>query len=223
MEMNTAAGIGNLTPDQIRRRILSFDRTYVDDWNTWLTVRRDYPLDHAAPEFGRILRRWQACRPNAMRRCRDEDIHGAPYLDDLVFRGIEVSSSLWDFDLRHADAINEDTEKALLELWTIFKDLSYSGRCRNGLAGIVGISKAVLLLTEGRVGPAFDSKVRKKLGTGDILTPESWIMNLRNVIQDIAQFERLNRCSLSKTVPEEYSGFRYGRLYDMIFGPGTPY
>ena len=219
--MNMIAGISNLTADQIRRRILSFDSSYVNDWNTWLIVRRDYSLDHVASEFGRILRRWQACRPNTMRRCRYEDAHGAPYLEDLVLRGIEVSSALRDFDLRHAHAINEATEKALLELWTIFKDLSYSGGCRNGLAGVVAISKAVLLLTEGRVGPAFDSKVRKMLRTGDILTAKDWIMNLKNVIQDITQFERLNQCSLSETVPEEYSRFHYGRLYDMIFGPGA--
>jgi len=188
----------------------------------WLRVRRDYPLDHAAPEFGRILRRWQACRPNTMRRCRGEAVHEPPYLEDLVLRGIDVSSALSRFELRHADAINEDDENALLELWTIFKDLSYSGRCRNGLAGIVGISKAVLLLTEGRVGPAFDSKVRKRLGTGDILTAKSWIMNLKNVAEDIARFEQLNQCTLSEAVPNEYSSLHYGRLYDMILGPGTP-
>jgi hypothetical protein len=124
-----------------------------------------------------------------MRRCRGEAVHEPPYLEDLVLRGIDVSSALSRFELRHADAINEDDENALLELWTIFKDLSYSGRCRNGLAGIVGISKAVLLLTEGRVGPAFDSKVRKRLGTGDILTAKSWIMNLKNVAEDIARFD----------------------------------
>jgi hypothetical protein len=157
-----------------------------------------------------------------MRRCRDEDVHGPPYLDDLVIKGIEASAALRDFDLRQKDSINEYTEKALLQLWILFEDLSYSGKCRNGLTGVVGISKAVLLLTEGRVGPAFDSKVRKKLRTGDILTATRWILNLKRVIQDVARFEESNHCSLKETVPEEYKGFHYGRLYDMIFGPGTP-
>jgi hypothetical protein len=83
----------------------------------------------------------------------------------------------------------------------------------------VGISKAVLLLTEGRVGPAFDSEVRKNLVTGDISSPESWITNLGNVIKDVVLFERLNHCSLEEAVPEEYRGVPYGRLYDMVFGP----
>lgn len=215
------AGISNLTVDQIRERIQSFDATYVEDWNVWLKVRRDYPLDHAAPELGRILRRWQACRPNTMRRCRVEATHEAPYLEDLALKGISVSSALNGFDLRHVDAMKHADEKALLELWAVFKDLSYSGRCRNGLAGVVGISKAVLLLTEGRVGPAFDSNVRKQLGTGDIVTPERWIMNLKKVAEDITLFEQVNQCSLSEAVPKEYGSLHYGRLYDMILGPGT--
>jgi len=178
-------------------------------------------LDHTAPEFGRILRRWQACRPNTMRRCRGEATHEAPYLEDLVLRGINVAAALDAFDLRHANLMSQATENALLELWAVFRDLSYSGRCRNGLAGVVGISKAVLLLTEGRVGPAFDSKVRKKLGTGDIPTAKSWIINLKSVAEDITQFEQSNQCTLREAVPSEYSGLHYGRLYDMILGPGT--
>jgi hypothetical protein len=215
------SGIRNLTVDQIRQRIRSFDDSYVDDWNIWLRVRRDYPFDHTAPEFGRILRRWQACRPNTMRRCRGEASHEAPYLDDLVLRGINVAAALDGFDLRHANAMSQTTEKVLLELWAIFRDLSYSGRCRNGLAGVVGISKAVLLLTEGRVGPAFDSKVRKRLGTGDIPTARSWIINLKSVAEDITQFEQSNQCTLREAVPNEYSSLHYGRLYDMILGPGA--
>ena len=146
-------GIGDLTPDQIRQRLLSFNPSYVDDWNQWLTVRHSYPLDHAAPEFARTIRKWNACRPNPVRRCRDEDAHGSPYIDDLFNHGIEVCFVLQNFDLRQTDSINDNTTKALCQLWKIFKDLSYRGtgrkNCRNGKAGVVGISKAVLLLTEG--------------------------------------------------------------------------
>jgi hypothetical protein len=155
-------GIRNLTIDQIRQRIESFDYSYVQDWSTWVTVRRDYPFDHTPPEFGRILRRWQACRPNAMRRCRADATHEAPYLEDLLNDALSAAAALDGFDLSQANPMNEVVENALQELWAIFRNLSYSGRCRNGLAGVVGISKAVLLITEGRVGPAFDST---KVGT----------------------------------------------------------
>ena len=214
------SGIRNLTVDQIRQRMRSFDQSYVYDWNTWLIVRRDYPLDHTAPEFGRILRRWQACRPNKMRRCSDEATHEAPYLEDLVHSGINVATILNGFDLRHANAMSQATEDALLQLWAIFRQLSYSGRSRNGLAGVVGISKAVLLVTEGRVGPAFDSKVRKELGVGDIPDARSWITNLKRVAEDIAGFEQSNQCALRDAVPSEFGSLHHGRLYDMILGPG---
>ena len=213
-------GIGNLTVDQVRQRIRSFDQSYVDDWNTWLTVRRDYPLDHAAPEFGRILRRWQACRPNIMRRCLDDATHDAPYLEDLVNNGLAVAAALNGFDLRYANAMSPTTEDALLRLWDIFRHLSYAGRPRHGLAGVVGISKAVLLLTEGRVGPAFDSKVRKGLGITDIQDARSWITNLERVAEDITIFEQASQCSLRDSVPDQYRSLHCGRLYDMILGPG---
>jgi hypothetical protein len=216
------SGIRNLTIEQIQQRLESFDQSYVQDWNIWLTVRRDYPLDHTPPEFGRILRRWQACRPNTMRRCQGDATHGAPYLEDLVNDALSAAAALNGFDLAQANLMNKAVENALQELWAIFTNLSYSGRCRNGLAGVVGISKAVLLITEGRVGPAFDSMVRRRLGTGAILTSGSWITNLKKIADDINQFEQVNRCTLREAVPSSYSGLHTGRLYDMILGPGTP-
>jgi len=215
-------GIRNLTIDQIRQRIESFDYSYVQDWSTWVTVRRDYPFDHTPPEFGRILRRWQACRPNTMRRCRADATHEAPYLEDLLNDALSAAAALDGFDLSQANSMNEVVENALQELWAIFRNLSYSGRCRNGLAGVVGISKAALLITEGRVGPAFDSMVRRRLATGAIPTAGSWIENLKKIADDINQFQQANRCTLREVVPSSYSGLHNGRLYDMILGPGTP-
>ena len=213
-------GIRDLTVDQIRRRILSFSPTYVYDWKVWLAVRQDYPFDHTPPEFGRILSSWQACRPNRMRLCRSEATHEPPYLEDLVRNGLAIAGALTEFDLGNPETLTQASEDALLGLWALLQDLSYSGRSRNGLAGVVGISKAVLLLTEGRVGPAFDSKVRKELGIAEIPDSNGWISNLRLVVEDIAAFEQENRCTLRDAVPAEYRTLHYGRLYDMIFGPG---
>ena len=215
-------GIHNLTVTQIQQRIQSFDRTYVDDWDVWLAVRRNCSSEHTPPEFGRILRRWQACRPNRMRVCSGEATHRPPYLEDLVCSGLSVASALNAFDLSDANTMTQTMEETLLQLWDVFKDLSYSGRSRDGLAGVVGISKAVLLLTEGRVGPAFDSKVRGELGITKIPDAKSWIKNLKRVAEDIAVFEQSNQCTLRSAIPEEYKNLHYGRLYDMIFGPSRP-
>jgi hypothetical protein len=145
-----------------------------------------------------------------------------PYLDDLLSQSHEALTHFDGFELRNGEEIDEEIEQLLTQLWDIFQHLSFAGRSRNGLAGVVGISKAVLLLTEGRIGPAFDSEVRRKLGTGNILTPEAWAANLRNVATDVAEFERSNDCVLCEAVPREFAYLHYGRLYDMILGPGTP-
>lgn len=213
--------ISRLTVEQIQNRVLSFENKYIDDWNRWLRVRRNYPQEQSAPEFGRILRKWQACRPNKMRRCRDYANHGAPYLEDLFQIGIGALNALTEFDFRKAISVNQEGENELLKLWDIFTELSYEGKCRNGRTGVVGISKAVLLLTEGRVGPAFDSNVTNQLGIGEILTAARWIECLKDVAKDIKQFERLNKCKLGEAVPRKFSNLHYGRLYDMILGPGT--
>jgi hypothetical protein len=148
--------------------------------------------------------------------------HGQPYLDDLLLQSQEILPDFDAFELRSADEIDEEIERLLARLWDIFQRLSFAGRARNGLAGVVGVSKAVLLLTEGRIGPAFDSEVRRKLRTGKILTPTDWIANLRKVAEDIAEFERSNHCDLREAVPTEFAHLHYGRLYDMVLGPGTP-
>ena len=119
-----------------------------------------------------------------------------------------------------SDVFSREVNQALEQLWEIFKHLSYKGKShstRNGLAGIVGISKAVLLLTEGRIGPAFDSSVRNNIGIGDIKNSFSWIEELEWVADDINKFQKRNGCLLKDVVPPEYSDHHNGRLYDMAF------
>ena len=83
--------------------------------------------------------------------------------------------------------------------------------CRGGLAGIVGISKAVLILTEGRIGPAFDKNVVDNLQADKITDPSSWIYFLKKVSQDIHDFEKKNDCLLSDAVPSMYSNLPHGQ------------
>ena len=45
----------------------------------------------------------------------------------------------------------------------------------NGTASCVGITKAVMLLTDGRIGPALDSQVRLNLGVAKPINAEEWI------------------------------------------------
>src|SRR5438132_14321958 len=68
------------TPAQVRADVAGFAARYVQDWNAWLTADTD-----ARPElFGRILRKWQAARPGAMRRLKREAQHDEPFLEELL-------------------------------------------------------------------------------------------------------------------------------------------
>jgi hypothetical protein len=78
-----------------------------------------------------------------------------------------------------------------------------------------------MLLTNGRIGPAFDSIVRKKLGLKDHLkSSEEWIDVLRGISEDVIAFEKRHG-RLADIVPAQLARYHVGRLYDMVLGPGT--
>lgn len=128
-------GIANLTIQDFQGLVNRFAAQYVGDWNCWLNTQ-----PNARPrQLGIVLRRWQACRPNRMRRTLAENLHDAPYLDDLINQAAQPLQVLQNFDIRDGNSLSNQNCQALNELWNIFQNLSYHGRVRNGLAGIVGI------------------------------------------------------------------------------------
>ena len=208
-------GIANITVEDFQNRIDRFDQSYVADWNRWIAVQPN----QRATQFGAVLRRWQACRPNRMRRTREEQLHDEPYLEDLINSSGQYLYALQEFDIRLQTSFTQQASDSLVQLWGIFQNLSYHGRARSGLAGIVGISKAVLLLTEGRVGPAFDSEVRTHLGLRRIENANEWICALQVASLDIHRFEDANRITLQQAAPQQHEGLFSGRIYDMALGP----
>src|SRR5438128_10367 len=82
--------IRNKTPRQVRSAVDAFSPLYAKDWDSWVGADRN-----ARPAlFGRILRKWQATRPVAMRRLRAEADHSPPFLDDLLERAAEAVRAL---------------------------------------------------------------------------------------------------------------------------------
>jgi hypothetical protein len=201
--------IRNKTPGQVRAAVNGFAARYVADWDAWLAAP-----SYARPElFGRILRKWQATRPFAMRRLRAEAQHGAPFLDDLLESATEPVAMLGDLTVLTVAQRTPQQDGALAALWEIFSHLPTTG-----LASCVGITKALLLLTDGRIGPAFDAQVRAKLGIGRPATYRDWLQILQEVGEDIAAFESAYG-PLATAVPSRFAHLAYGRLYDMALGP----
>ena len=215
-ENKAMSGIKNLTIIGFEARINRFDPTYVQDWDSWLNVHPD----QQAAQFGFVLRKWQACRPNRMRRTKMDNLHEPPYLEDLLTEANPYLRILDDFEIRQSESLSQEKTHALSELWRVFQNLPYQGRAFNGLASVTGISKAVLLLTKGRVGPALDSTVRANLNVGNILTAGHWIDVLKAVNEDIQIFEAKNGITLTMAAPRWAQRLNSGRIYDMALGPG---
>lgn len=206
--------IRNKTPGEVASALDRFAPRYLRDWDEWLAAPAA-----ARPElFGRILRRWQATRPLAMRRIASEAQHEPPYLDDLFELAASPTGAvgiLGELTVLDVASRSYQQDKALKALWETFSGLTTSQS-----ASCVGISKAVLLLTDGRIGPALDSQVRTWLGISKPTNAAAWVGVLEGVGEDVAEFEARNG-PLRDAVPPHFAHLAYGRLYDMAFGPGA--
>jgi hypothetical protein len=199
----------NMTPAEVRHAVDGFSARYVADWDLWLAA----PPTARPRRFGEILRRWQATRPKPMRRIRVEADHGAPFLEDLLDRAVKPVLVLGDKTVATIGRRSIQEDDALRALWDIFSHLS-----ETGLASCVGITKSVLLVTDGRIGPALDSSVRAELGVARAETCRDWLEILEAVGDDILAFEARHG-ALAEAVAPRFGHLAYGRLYDMVLGP----
>jgi hypothetical protein len=215
-------GIASDTVPQFKKRIARFNPKYASDWTVWMaTLASNRPR-----ELKRILGRWQACRGNTLRdvHAATPTVHCPPYIDDLLALAQPHVVTLGPFDIRLAGSFTASACNAILALWSIFEQVSYARLNpkrkrpppRGGLAGAVGISKAAMLVTDGRVGPAFDSKVTRKLGLRKIQNAQEWLSAIKLASSDIVAFE-----SARGTTLQSASGLSLhsGRIYDMALGP----
>lgn len=203
------AVIRKMTPAEFCAAVDGFAKSYVKDWEDWLRMGSE-----GRPKlFGSILRKWQATRPRRMRRLKKEAQHGAPFLDDLLEAAAEPLRVVASCSVLTITERTPEQTEAFKTLWKVFSDLPLSGH-----PSCVGVTKALLLLTEGRIGPALDSRVRGKLGVARPFDCSEWLEILQEVAEDIAAFEHLHG-PIAEAVPVRFAKIAYGRLYDMALGP----
>jgi hypothetical protein len=202
--------VRRMTPRDVRAQVRGFKPRYAKDWDEWLATSNP---DRAEP-FGRILGGWQATRGRGkMRHIRARGGHEPPFIEDLLEAAAEPLRALGDLTVMEMAHRTPEQSRALCDLWDDFSKLTTTG-----LASCVGITKAVLLLTNGRIGPALDSTVTARIGVRPPATCQDWLHVLEAVGEDIAAFEAVHG-PLSKAVPLRFAHLEYGRLYDMIAGP----
>jgi hypothetical protein len=198
-----------MSADQLRAAVDAFAPEYVNDWDWWLTA----PPARRPVVMGKILRRWRATRPKPMRRAQVDANHPPPYLDDLLADAEAPVRELADLDVARVAQRSPAQDEALRTLWTGFSRLT-----AKDVASCVGITKAVMLATDGSFGPALDSEVRGRLRVGKPVTSTEWIRVLEDVADDIEEFEG-REGPMSSVVSAPFQHLRIGRLYDMALGP----
>jgi hypothetical protein len=204
------AAIRSKTPEQVYIAVDTFATRYVADWNRWIFAEGQ----HRSQLFGRILRKWQATRPKRMRRLQEEAQHDPPFLDDLIQQAQLHLRTIEHLTLTAIKQKTTSQDEALGALWAVFELLPVEGQ-----ASCVGITKAILLLTNGRIGPALDSRVRQNLSIGRLSNAVQWISLLEDIGDDISSFEAKNHLTLQESVPIRFVDLELGRLYDMALGP----
>jgi hypothetical protein len=198
-----------MTPAHVRAAVDGFAASYVRDWDAWLaTSPGQRPI-----ALGRTLRRWQATRPYPMRRPRGEGGHPPPYLEDLVAAAEEPLAAIGAMTVMSVHERSLHQDRAFANLWSVF-----SGLTTRGTASSVGISKAMLLLTDGRIGPALDSRVRANIGAAPPSDHREWLLILEAIADDVRAFEH-EYGQLRSAESPRFASLGSGRLFDMRVGP----
>jgi len=172
------------TSEEVLERIKGFNSRYVADWRKWLRVTEACDFQVApipievAEEFKQIMARWQACGRYQLLRCAAE-LQGTL---DFATASITLMGSA---NLRCFQAPDEVLTDAICSLWRIFE----GGLCLKRHATEVGVSKAILLVTKGRIGPAFDSTVKTQLNAWHVMDCQTYIGALGEIARNLAGFE----------------------------------
>ncbi len=135
-------------------------------------------------------------------------------MEELLTEAAPFVQELGSLSLREALETTARQERALSFLWDIFRALPNKGN-----ANAVGITKAVKLITFGRIGPALDTVVRDRLDLAEPRSADEWIAVLRSISDDLARFEKEHRTRLETLVEEQWRPVAVGRAYDMAAGP----
>ena len=201
------------TIPEVLELIKGFDSDYVNDWNRWLRVSEGCDFQVAgtpfsvASEFRQIMWKWRACRPKPYRSATD--------LQGVLDSATDALKQMGSTDLRCFRAPDKVLIDAICNLWRIFEH----GLCSEGKATEVGVSKAILLVTKGKVGPAFDSSVKDAFNIRRIRDCGTYVKMLTEIAGELAAFEAREKTTLDDLAKRAGRPAAVGRAVDMVLGP----
>lgn len=199
----------DLTAQAALTKIESFSAKYAKHWNEWLEVSegRDFRAGSTSiritRKFKKIMGSWQACRPKPLRNTTDLQ----STLDSITAPLVLMGSA----DLRCFETPAQGVIDGIRGLWQVFEQ----GLCV-GKARVVGVTKAILLVTKGRIGPAFDSNVKKSWYVRDC---DSYLTALGEIARELAAFEA-REGNLEEVAAKAEKPAAVGRAVDMVLWSG---
>lgn len=198
----------NKQKEEVRAIIEGFSLRYVKDLQDFATITKQCGIisSQSANDLSRLLRKWKACRPSSARK----DI--LPLLTELN-TDLTIISTI---DLRNIRQASSNEREAIGRIWsTLINHI-----CDKRKLTEVAPSKAILILTNGRLGPALDSNARTVLKLPRIWSSDEYLTLLLAISEDIAAFEKVNTpILLEELAPKEWQPVFVGRAYDMAVGP----
>ena len=202
-----------MTPAQVSEAVSGFASAYVNDWESWLSVPGPAEAGDARADPPPLA--GDATAPDAPRARRGDTPRAVP-------RGPVRRCPGVDRRPRHARPL--DVQAANGGPGAVpsgpVGELQPPHRHRRGF--LRRITKSILLVTDGRIGPAFDSTVRTRLRLERPRYSTDWIGAVDLIADDLAAFESRHG-PLAEAVPKRFRHLAVGRLYDMALGPRGAY
>lgn len=201
-------------PERALERIKGFNGLYVNHWREWLRASegcdfQGHQVDiEVVIKFKEIMRKWWACGRYQPLRCETK-------LQWTLNAAAEPLRQVGSADLRSFQAPREELTDAIHKLWRIFEE----GLCLERKASEVGVSKAILLVTKGRIGPAFDSKVKGALDAWYVMDGGTYLKALGKIASELAAFEVRESRTLESIAEQAGRPAEVGRVLDMVWGP----
>lgn len=198
----------NKQREKVANLIQGFSIRYVTDLKNFATTTEHYGLisPQTAKQLCRLIGKWHGCRPSPVSK------NLLPLLTDLDADLKAIAT----IDLRSILRASSNEMEAISQIWSSLMNQI----CDNKPQSEVAASKAMLILTNGRLGPALDSNARKSLRLPRIQSSGDYLAFLLAISEDVAAFEKANSpILLEDLVPKEWCPVLVGRAYDMAIGP----
>jgi len=199
-----------LTTEQLKDSLRGFNRRFHRDWTCWVAESQHGLTAPATVSlFQATLKSWNPCRgpKGGVRRSVGSAIECTlPHLRALS--GVSLRSFV--------DPSPQQCER-ILQLWNVLNP----SICCNTDAGGVGVSKAIMLLTNGEIGPALDGNVRGAFGMSIINSADDLVRAYSAIATDLRDFEDWNDITVEDLARQVYPSdcIAVGRIVDMIGGP----